>query len=153
MGVDTHVIIPDVKEDDLIYMLSKISNSMTTHLKDGSSFAEREGYLNFSFFDEDRSMFCILKKKKYEFDYEGKHHVSLYYEDYPFLKGKVKTNYWWLDLGYNDTSVLILSFISYIFNGWIDENDCDSNDWQRPDIDKRGKELIRRIFESEKKES
>lgn len=150
MGVDTHVIIADVKEEDLIDLMSSISMSVQSSFEGAETFSEKQGYINFNFSGIERSMFCILKKKKYIFDYKGKQHTSLYSEEYPFLKGKIKNTYWWLNLGYNDFAVEIMSFICEVFGGWIDENDCDSIYWAKIKMKSEYKEnLIRRVFKND----
>jgi len=141
MGTSTHGIIVDVKEEDLIKLLS--AKNM---IKNGTGQCEREGFINFM----NRSMFCVLKKKKYTFEYKGNQYTTLYSKEYPFLKNKVKNNYWWLSLGHNEFSIEIMTFICETFGGWIDENDCDNIGWRKAKMKhKYKKNFIKRVFEND----
>ena len=112
MSVDTYGITENLVsvEEIFNFIRSKFDVTATMHLY-LKEYLQQTGLINFKYMDKNKSMFVIAGNIN---------------EHKDIITGE---RYTWLDLGKEEYSVEIMKAIINQFGGWVDEVDCDEEDY------------------------
>ena len=146
MSVCTKGIIEDIKKEDLIKKISAVTKDLQTSFRGKDKFSDESGYISFKYGGVLFQMYAYLERTHYTFEYHGENCVTDLMSKYTFLKKDTK-KIWWFSLNYSEKSIEFMTLLTYIFNGWIDENDCDSEEYHKTELDERSRrKFITGIF-------
>jgi hypothetical protein len=121
MSVDTHGMINRKIDVEEVYnfIINTFDKNAKLDKKIDSYDNKPKGYILFNDGKDDRQMFFCNGQDKTKYDREYPN-LSFNDEDLSYL---------WLDLKLYGNSVEDMKIIINHFGGYVDENDCDDNDW------------------------